>query len=567
MRRLPSVKPAPIIAGVVVLAVLWLVRPLWHGLAMFFWTGPIIWLPPILLLALGAVLLRRSQRSWNTLEDLRSGVRPPAFLFAFPVLAFFTFIICAGISGPLVGRALVNNTNYEAIPGLPAGGKVRLVPREVAEVNASSAFNSPTETLTNFRIVNTDKGLVWTALRTPQGAFRIFSKKSQGIVELDAEQTARSLRYVDAELKYAPGLQITDNLRWRLLKERFFIDLEEPVGIETPAGPRIMVPYLEYKGWLIRRPVLGGVFVVAPDGKIEDLEPGEAAKRPELALTGRIFPDTQARRIQEAYQYKGGIWNAWFVHENQTRIEDTETNRQPYLVDFGAAGLGRQWVTVAEPYGRAFAASAIFLTDATTGKTRIWRVPPRTSLSGNRRALQAVRAVSIPGIDYGDSGAADGGSGGTGNFRVVEPRPVFVKGRLVYLTSIIPKESNAVSKTVVVDAETNQLVAIFENDRDKRAVEKTLRYIETGEVPDEAAAPGASDSDPGAGSTGGTTTTPSGTSTAPTTTTTTTPGGTTTTPSGGSGTTVERRIDDVLRRQRELLDEIEKLRDQVRKGG
>ena len=329
-----------------------------------------------------------------------------------------------GSPGRSSARSIVNNTAYDAIPGLPAGGKVRLVPREVAEVNASSAFNSPTETLTNFRIVNTDKGLVWTALRTPQGAFRIFSKKSQGIVELPAEQTARSLNYVDAELKYAPGLQITDNLRWRLLKERFLINLEEPVGIATPQGARILVPYLEYKGWLIRRPVLGGVFVVAPDGTIEDLEPEEAAKRPELVATGRIFPDTQARRIQEAYQYKGGIWNAWFVHENQTRITDTETNRQPYLVDFGAAGLGNQWVTVAEPYGRAFAASAIFLTDATTGKTRIWRVPARTSLSGNRRALQAVRAVSIPGIDFGDGGPDATGSG---NFRVVEPRPVFVK--------------------------------------------------------------------------------------------------------------------------------------------
>ena len=566
MRRLiASVKPAALIAAAVVLAGLWLVRPIWHGLAMFFWTEPIVWLPPILLLLAGALLLRRSQRSWSTLEDLRTGVRPPGFLFAFPILAFFTFVICAGLSGPLVQRSIVNNTTYEAIPGLPAGGQVRLVPREVAEVNASSAFNSPTETLTNFRIVNTDGGLTWTALRTPQGAFRIFSKKSQGLVALDAEQTARQLRYIDAELEIAPGLQITDNLRWRLLKERFLIRLEEPVGIQTPQGPRLLVPYLEYKGLLIRRPVLGGVFVVSPDGTIEDLEPEEAARRPELAKTGRVFSDTQARRIQEAYQYKGGLWNAWFVHENQTRITDTETNRQPYLVDFGAAGLGTQWVSVAEPYGRAFAASAIFLTDATTGETRIWRVPARTSLSGNRRALQAVRAVSIPGIDFGDGGP---NATGSGNFRVVEPRPVFVKsgqsgeaGRLVYLTSIIPKEANSVSKTVVVDAETNKLVAIFDNDRDPQAEAKTLTYIRTGEVPDDAEAPGAggadtTEPDPGAGATGATTTTPGSTG-----------GGTTTTPAGGSGDSVERQLDDVIRRQRELLREIERLRDQVGRGG
>jgi hypothetical protein len=526
--------------AIVAVVVLWLGRPIWHGLALFVWTEPLVWLAPLVLLVAGLMLLRRSQRSWTTLEDLRTGVRPPTWLFVFPALAFVLFIFGAAFNGPLVGRAIVNSTTYEAIDGLPPGGIVRLVPREVAEQNAASAFNSPTETLTNFRIVNTEQGLIWTALRTPQGAFRVFTKKSQGIVELDAENTARSLRQVDAELQIAPGLQITDNLRWRLLKRRFFIKLEEPVGIPTPAGPRIVVPYLEYKGILVRRPVLGGVFVVAPDGTIEDLEPGEAARRPELARSGRIFPDTQARRIQDAYQYRRGIWNAWFVHEDQTRITDTETNRQPYLVDFGADGLGPQWVTVAEPYGRAFAASAIFLTDAVTGHTRIWRVPRRTSLSGNRRALQAVRTVAISGVDFGD------GSPGSGNFRVVEPRPVFVKGRLVYLASIIPNSANAVSKTVVVDAETNKLVAIFDNDRDAQAEEKTRRYIETGEVPEDAAAPGDTPTPPGEADGG-----------APGTT------DTTTTPATG-GNDLERRLDDVIRRQRELLRDVERLREAVR---
>ena len=181
-------------------------------------------------------------------------------------------------------------------------------------------------------------------------------------------------------------------------------------------------------------------------------------------------------------------------------------------------------------------------------------MPARTSLSGNRRALQAVRAVSIPGIDYGDS--APGGAG-TGNFRVVEPRPVFVKGRLVYLTSIIPKEPNAVSKTVVVDAETNKLVAIFDNDRDQQAEAKTLRYIETGEIPSGrggGTGRGTRRRNPrrraarATTTPGATTTTPSGGSAA---------GATTTTPSGGAGS-VGRLLDDVIRRQRDLLREIER---------
>jgi hypothetical protein len=544
VRRL---RPVPIALGVVAILGLWVVRPIWHGLAMVAWTAPLVWLPLVIVLGTGLVLLRRSRRGWKTLEDLREGVRPPTWLMGFPILALFLFIFGGALQAPLVGRAIDKATTYEPINGLPAGGQVRLVPREVAEQNAASAFNSPTERLTDFHIVSTDKGLQWTALRTPQGAFRTFNRKSQGLVVLDAEQTARSLRQVDAELQVAPGLQITDNLRWRLLKRRFLIRLEEPVGIETPRGPRMIVPYLEYKGLIVRRPVLGGVFVVAPDGKIEDLELAEAARRPELARTGRLFSDTQARRIHDAYRYHGGLWNAWFVHENQTQITDTEINRQPYLINF-RGGLGPQWVTVAEPHGRAFAASAIFLTDAVTGRTRIWRVPRRTSLSGNRRAIQAVRAVSIPGVDFGD------GTPGSGNFRVVEPRPVFVRDRVVYLTSIIPNSANAVSKTVVVDAETNKLVAIFDNDRDPQAEAKTLQYIATGQVPDDAAAPGAAtaqEPDPNAQTTPGAAT--PGAAPVP----------------SGSPRDVQRRLDDVIRRQRELLREVEALRKALdeQKGG
>ena len=228
--------------------------------------------------------------------------------------------------------------------------------------------------------------------------------------------------------------------------------------------------------------MLGGVFVVHPDGEIEDLSPDEARKRPEITSTGRLFPDTLARRIQDAYAYKRGIWNRFVLHEEQTQISDTESNQQPYLIDFGERGV--KWVTVAEPYGQAFAANAIFLTDTVTGETEIWRVPRNASLSGNRRAVQTVRSVSIPGVVF----AGEGASGTGGRFKVVEPRPVFVRGRLLYLVSVIPENGNSVSKSVVVDAARNKVVAIFDNDTDPSADQATLRYLATGELDRAAAA-------------------------------------------------------------------------------
>ena len=206
--------------------------------------------------------------------------------------------------------------------------------------------------------------------------------------------------------------------------------------------------------------MLGGVFVVHPDGEIEDLSPDEARKRPEITSTGRLFPDTLARRIQDAYAYKRGIWNRFVLHEEQTQISDTESNQQPYLIDFGERGA--KWVTVAEPYGQAFAANAIFLTDTVTGETEIWRVPRNASLSGNRRAVQTVRSVSIPGVVFAGEGAQGDGRQvqGGGAEAGVRTRA------LLYLVSVIPENGNSVSKSVVVDAARNKVVAIFDNDTD-----------------------------------------------------------------------------------------------------
>jgi hypothetical protein len=541
-----------------VLLILWWLRPIFHGLVMFFYTSPIVWFPPIAVLATWFIYrrLRRPGRSLSKrdLKRLASGegngdrsgslerLLPSGQVGVVIGIAFLAFVLGAAFKAPLTNRSIYTHTDYASISGLPAGGVVRLMPQEVAVQIASSGFNSPTEKLTDFRSVSTPDGLSWTAFRTPDGTFRIFSKKTQGIVTLDAESTERRVKASDAELEIAPGQLLTDNLRWRLLKRHYLIDLANPVGALDPQGqPIIIVPYISYKGWLIRRPVLGGVFVVHPDGEIEDLSPDEARKRPEVASTGRLFPDTLARRIQDAYAYKRGIWNRFVLHEEQTQISDTESNQQPYLVDFGTGG--RKWVTVAEPYGHAFAANAIFLTDTVTGRTEIWRVPENASLSGNRRAVQTVRSVSIPGVVFAGENAR--GTAG-GRFKVVEPRPVFVGGRLLYLLSIIPENGNSVSKSVVVDAARNKVIAIFDNDTDPSADEKTLRYLATGQLDAGAVPQGESGADTGAEQ-------PATGPTGPQ-------------PPSKTPSDVRRRIDRLIEKQRETLRETERLRRELERS-
>ena len=58
-----------LIVLLLVLLFLWWVRPIFHGLVMFFYTSPIVWLPPIVILAIGFAV-RRYRRPKLSKRDL-----------------------------------------------------------------------------------------------------------------------------------------------------------------------------------------------------------------------------------------------------------------------------------------------------------------------------------------------------------------------------------------------------------------------------------------------------------------------------------------------------------------
>ncbi|MBJ7457710.1 MAG: hypothetical protein JHD02_00835 [Thermoleophilaceae bacterium] len=544
--------------AILVLAIVYWLRPVFYPFAIRFYVEPLVWVLPLLIFLVGVAVSVRNHRRGPKVDPL--GFPPPKLseklaqsenlndvvravggtsspILIASALAFMTFLVMGILSGPLVAKEIYANTTYTTIRTLPPSGSVRITPKEVAERVAGSGFNSATETLTDFHLIRRNDALAWTALRTPDGAFRALTQNTVGTLELNASSSSRDTTQADGTFETAPGMLITDNLTWRLRKANYFAELDDAIALTDSAGkPLIAVSYIKYKGFLVRRPVFGGVFIVHPDGKIEDLSPEEAARRKELVAAGRIYPEKLARREQDAYAYKGGLLNKWFIHEEQTQISSTESNPQPYLLDFGKLGL--KYVTAAEPYGRAFAVNAIFLTDSVTGETQIWRPPNKADLTGNRRVLETVRSLSIPGIEFAET--STNAPNDRGGFRVVEPRPMVVRGRLVFMTSIVPDNANNVSKTVFIDAATNRTAAIFNNDSDDRVDQKIAAYINGG-APSGTVNPerGSGDQSGATGATGD-----QG-------------------PTAQSDGSARERVDELLERQRELIDELEQLRDQL----
>ena len=471
-------KIAWISLGIALLLVAIFLRPLLHAPLMWIWRTPLPWIAALVVLGIGRLVGNRQRL---TVADLQAGRYPGRGVWASSfAVAGLVFFVLQAVNPLLVQRSLATHTDFVPVDSLPDSGVVRLVPREVAERVLTGSFNSSTERLQEPRVTNTPDGLQWSSIRTPEGVVRRYTKQGGGLMLQNAQSLSRRYDQINAEFKYAPGLAIFDSLTWQLRERKLLVDLAEPVGILATDGktPLILVPYVKYKGFPIRRPVLGGAFLVhpGPEGKIEDFTPAEAAKNPAIAASGRLVPDTLARRWHDAYALRGGIWNFLFLHNNQTKIVDTELNRQPYLLQ-GPSGKNF-WVSVAEPYGSSAATNAVFVTDSTTGKTSIWKVPGTEGLTGNARALKVAQSVAIPGVTFRNADPRLAGS--TGSHRAVEPRPVFVKGKLYFVVSVIPDNAESVTKTVVIDATTNRAVKVF--DTDEAGLRDTLAFLGSGVV-------------------------------------------------------------------------------------
>ncbi|MDQ3608393.1 MAG: hypothetical protein M3459_05765 [Actinomycetota bacterium] len=301
-------------------------------------------------------------------------------------------------------------------------------------------------------------------MRDPNGLFRVFTRRTSGVISSDARSSepnvVQSGPTHDAAFALGPGMRVTDNLSWAIHKACFTCDVAEVIALPTAQGPVLVAPVTTYEGGpLVKRPVYAGVFVATPDGELRRLDPEQAAADRLVASAGRLYPEKLARRVTDSYKYKLGIINRLFTHREHFEVGDSDAaNSQPYLQDID--GLGPQWVTALKPRGRSFTTAAVTFTDAITGRNRVWETGRGRALIGNQRALEIVRGEPGLEVTFADETAVDAG----GKFRAIEPRPVFVQGRLQFLVSVVPNAANRVALSVIVDAQSQQVTASFDAD-------------------------------------------------------------------------------------------------------
>lgn len=411
--------------------ILYCIRPWLHGFFMAFYTLPAL-TALVLSLCLSGLMLFM-------------GKKAPAA--AFSAIAAISLVLLM-FNNVLVQKHIVSGTDYNRIEALPDSDRLRLLPMAVALRYIEDSLQKSRERAGPLDIVDMNNTLVWTSPRLPDGQVIYFTEKVNGLLVADATRTARSTRLVSQRMRVGEGIGILDNIYWRVYKKRFFVSLAEVYYLEDSGSIYAIAQVVGYRfRFPVMIPYFKGVFIFDSGGNSRWVDASDVGSQP--LLSGNVaFPDSLARLYVDSYKYSHGWLNAVFLHRDQIEISDVygQGNRQPFLMD---TVTGLKWVIATEPYGKSYGIFKIFLVDATTGKIDMLELDEEQTLTGPVRVVSYVRK-KFPMIDWATS-------------RVLEPRPYVIGGRLYWMLSITPSDYAGVSYTVLVDSETNEVMA-FDND-------------------------------------------------------------------------------------------------------
>lgn len=424
-----------IILIILVLGLIWFVRPWFHGIFMFLYTNPLIIEGGIILLILRYYVHKKS-------------VLPPQTFNWIFGLIFLVFISFVPLFTSVISQVhIVNEMDYNKITTLPENQEdIRLMPYEVAQRYTRDSLQLSQYKLGTGNIAIINDSLSWMFPLVPDGGILQFILKNKGISYVDATVQEKNSKMVSDSLEIGEGMQITDNLWWNLYKEKYDVNLDYAYYIPYEGELYTVVPAISYSfhqsyGLVYTVPRFEGIFLIDSSGDIQFLEPKEAKETPVLK-DNRIYPEKLARFYTESYKYKNGILNRLFFHENQIDIQDINTrNKQPFLM---GTKQGLKWFISTEPYGESRGIFKIFLIDAVSGKIDMYELPADKTLTGPIKATDFVRR-SNPKVDWS-------------RFKMVEPLP-FIKGDTLYWKIVvIPHDAAGIAYQTFVNTQTNDVI-------------------------------------------------------------------------------------------------------------
>src|ERR687894_2297305 len=451
----------------------WLVSPVFHGLAMALYVNWPFFLAVLVGVVLGGYL-------WTT------GDKDPAK--AIVVVAAVAAVAYVLTAAPVRDLKYLDSIEAQEVEEMPDTTGVRYLPYEVAARFGQNTQDDSTLVLGDFEpLDNEEGGIDWVAPREPNGVWNSFINNQDGVMVIKPDGSAE---LVNQEFKRGEGMALHRNVAWKLKRERFFVHHTNQYYALHEGELLGLVPYISYKfSFPVMIPQWGGVMVVHPDGEIEDLSPGEAIADGRFQGE-RLYPEQLARKVGDVWKYRNGYWNTWSAHEDEAVIpqigateegsssrgkEDksyggsstsqVSTNQMPFLIP---TEEGPQWFLAAEPYGGSFSMYRAIYINAHDGEVTYFRPDTGSALIGVNKGLDYARAT-FPNYQWGR------------NAILLEPRPIIKDETLYWMATITNADTAGVNKTVMVNSAEQGEVTVLESYEDVMAVvegEDTGRTVE-----------------------------------------------------------------------------------------
>ena len=447
LRDLPSGKKILAIAILLVFAVvLFFSRPWLHEIFMFVFTNTFLYpLALLLVLWVALPLITGIPQKGSSNAGLR-------VLTIVSAIAVISIIISIFFGQALLYNSIASSTNYEPVSKLPDSSNYRLLPFEVAQAYFSNTLADPTQQPGNMDLSIVDGNIAWVVPKIPNGFFLYYFDKPKGIMIADATTSDKKISVKDQTFEVGEGIGLFDNIEWVVYSKDFLIQKPDVFYVPDRKSGEIflIVPIVHYEfSFPVMKPYFDGALVFDKAGNSKRYSAAELQSL-ELLKNAPVFPESLARLNVDSFQFKKGILNAWFYHEDQIRIpEMPSANQQPFLLQ---TVEGLKWVVAAEPIGEEnqnFGILKIFLVDAVSGKIQVYNIGLNKTLIGPSASLNYAKKDN-PLIDWS-------------NFEAIEPRPYFSKEDLYWLASIVLQDYSGVSYTVAVNSRTAE-VNFFKKD-------------------------------------------------------------------------------------------------------
>lgn len=456
-------KPVFAVPVVLIASVIYFFRPWIHSVAMTLYVNPFLIQSIVVALGVGYYLF-----SMKSSEEEDDSERPMRIVSKARTisLVFVTFLLVGGIANTAytnISMAEDLESDSSEIDSLPDidNENPRILPRTVANQFAENSLQEPRHRLAESDIAITDNGTPkWSFPLEPDGGLNKYIIKQKGIALTDMTTSSSNVSYSEGEMNVGIGMQIFDNVNWQQRKERYWVNYEDHFTLEHDDENYIATPYVEYD-FRFKFPIVytvpewGGVALTEQEGNIDYVDKDDIQEN-EVLKDQRNYPYDLAREYVSSMEYREGIINKWFLHENQLEVADVPgfDNDQPFMI---LTEDNPELFVATEPYGEASGLFEIWTIDAVSGQYEVFRLDRDKGLIGANRAVNFVRQANSR-VNWADKDSDTG-------FSPIEPLPVIVDDKLYWQVRVVPLDSAGIAFTSFVDAETSN-VYTAQNDRD-----------------------------------------------------------------------------------------------------